>query len=324
LGIFKRNTKKKGLKKSQASRDPSLDDDLDSFTGIPVELFKKIKQIEIRTKGLVDSVFGGEYHSAFKGRGIEFREVRQYQIGDEIRSIDWNVSARTGETFVKVFEEEREQTLMMVVDISGSENFGTGKQFKREIAAEICAVIAFSAIKNNDKVGLLLFSDRVELYVPPKKGQTHVLRIIRELFAHKPQSKGTDVQIALDHVMRVLRRRSIVLLISDFLEADFARSMKLVANRHDTIAVHLYDPREESIPNVGLLEVTDAETGERQIIDTSKKSFQRLHSEAMMDRRMYLSGMFKQMKLGVIDVDISEDYVDPLTKFFRHRNKGRK
>ncbi len=325
MGIFSR-------KKSDQNADdrplsgsaPKEESDDTSFTGIPMSLFKKIRQIEIRTKGLVDSVFGGEYHSAFKGRGIEFREVRPYQIGDDIRSIDWNVSARTGDTFVKVFEEEREQTLMMVVDISGSENFGTDTQFKREVAAEICAVVAFSAIRNNDKVGLLLFSDQVELFVPPKKGQTHVLRLIRDLFAHKPISKATDMQIALDHIMRVLRRRSIVLLISDFLEADFARSLKLVANRHDTIAVHLFDPREESLPEIGLLEVTDAETGERTILDTNSKSFQRQHSEAVMDRRMYLSGMFRQMKLGVIEVNIGEDYVDPLTKFFRHRNKSKR
>ena len=290
---------------------------------IPRELFAKIKQIEIRTKGLVNEVFGGEYHSAFKGQGIEFSEVRPYQIGDEIRSIDWNVSARTGETYVKIFEEEREQTVVLVVDVSGSENFGTTSKFKKEIAAEICAIVGFSAIKNGDKVGLLLFSDVVELFVPPKKGRRHVLRMIRDLFAHKPASKGTDLSLALNHLLRVLRRHSIVLILSDFMDSGYETPLKMLARRHDVVGIHLLDPREQNIPDVGLLELTDAETGETVVIDTASTHARHLISENMYSQQMELAALLKRASVDRVEIRTDESYVEPLVSFFRRRNKRR-
>ncbi len=289
---------------------------------IPKELFKKIRRIEIRTKGLVNNVFGGEYHSAFKGRGIEFSEVRPYQIGDDIRSIDWNVSARTGETYVKVFEEEREQTLMLVVDVSGSEDFGSSTKFKREIAAEICGVIAFSAVSNNDKVGLLLVSDQIELFVPPKKGRKHVLRLLRDLFAHERQSSGTDLSVALNHVLHVINRRSIVLLISDFFDEGFVKPLRVVARRHDTIAVHLIDPREKELPPMGLVDLTDAETGETVVVDTSNRRARRLFAMHAGARQAATADLFKRIKMDYVPIQTDEGYVEPLIQFFRHRNKS--
>lgn len=288
---------------------------------IPKELFRKIRQIEIRTRGLVHDVFGGEYHSAFKGQGIEFSEVRPYQVGDDIRSIDWNVSARTGETFVKIFEEEREQTLMLLVDVSGSEDFGSRNKFKREIAAEICAVAAFSAIQNNDKVGLMLFSDRVELFVPPKKGRRHVLRLIRDLFAHRPASPGTDLSVALNHVLRVLRRRSIVLVISDFLDAGFERPMRAVARRHDTVAIHLVDPREVELPAVGLVDVTDPETGETVLFDTGSGAARRAFSGQARQRQEAIAALLRSIRVDRVPIRTDEGYVEPLVRFFRQRNR---
>lgn len=302
------------------SRDPPSTSDA---SVIPKELFKKIRHIEIRTKGLVNEMFGGEYHSAFKGRGMEFAEVRPYQIGDDIRTIDWNVSARSGETFVKVFEEEREQTVLLVVDISGSENFGSRVQFKREAAAEICAVIAFSAIQNNDKVGLLLFSDQVELFVPPKKGRRHVLRVIRDLFAHEPQSRGTDIGAALEHALHVLNRRSIILLISDFLDQQFEKPLRAIARRHDTIAVHLHDPREAELPAMGLVEFTDAETGEHRVIDTGSERARQIYANLARQRLDALNELFRRSRLDVIRIQTDQGYIDPLITFFRKRNRNR-
>lgn len=285
------------------------------------ELFKKIRQIEIRTKGLVEDVFGGEYHTAFKGQGIEFAEVRPYQFGDDIRSIDWNVTARTGETYIKKFEEEREQTLMLVVDISGSESFGSRYKFKREIAAEISAIISFSAIKNNDKVGLLLFSDQVELFVPPKKGRRHVLRLIRDLYAHEQQSYGTDIAVALNRIIHVLKRRSIVLLISDFFDESYERPLRTVASRHDTIAVYLHDPREQELPAVGLLDLTDAETGETITIDTNSLKTRKIYARDAADHRANTSELLRRCRVDQVFVQTDEGYVEPLIQFFRRRNK---
>ena len=290
---------------------------------IPKELFKKIRRIEIQTKGLVESIFGGEYHSAFKGRGMEFAEVRPYQYGDDIRFIDWNVSARTGDTFVKVFEEEREQTLMLVVDISGSGDFGSQTQFKREMAAEICAVIAFSAIQNNDKVGLMLFSDDVELLVPPKKGRRHVLRVIRDLFAHEPQSRGTNISKALEHLLRLLRRRSIVILISDFLDTQFERELRAVRQRHDTIAIQLFDPREDALPSVGLLELTDGETGETTVVDTGSAKVRSAFAKEAKFRHQELELLFRRLQLDAIRVRTDQGYLDPLIHFFKARHGRR-
>ena len=290
---------------------------------IPKELFTKIRQIEIRTKGLVNNVFGGEYHSAFKGQGIEFSEVRPYQIGDDIRSIDWNVSARTGETYVKIFEEEREQTVMLAVDISGSNSFGSRGKFKREIAAEICAVVAFSAIENSDKVGLLLFSDQIELFVPPKKGRRHVLSLIRDLFAHEETSRGTDVSQALEHLLRVLKRHAIVLVISDFMDEGFEKPLRALARRHDTVLVHLTDPRESALPAVGLLELTDAESGETMIVDTSNRMARERFARAAAERDRTLQDLFKRLQIDRVEIRSDEGYVDPLIRFFRQRNRRR-
>ncbi len=327
---------------------------------IPKELFKKIRRIEIRTKGLVNNVFGGEYHSAFKGRGIEFSEVRPYQYGDDIRSIDWNVSARTGETFVKIFEEEREQTLLLTVDISGSEDFGSRGKFKREVAAEICAILGFSAIKNNDKVGLLLFSDQVELFVPPKKGRRHVLRLIRDLFAHQPQSRGTDLSVALNHVLRVLHRRSIVLLVSDFLSSDppssaplrrpgnpsrwftrilgratpaapvpqadagsgFEKPLRMVARRHDTVAIEMRDLREEELPPLGLVDVTDPETSETLVVDTGSRRTRRAFARHAREQQAAVAELFRRARVDSVEIRTDEDYVEPLVRFFRQRARA--
>ena len=288
---------------------------------IPKELFKRIRQIEIRTKGLVSNIFGGEYHTAFKGTGMDFAEVRPYQFGDDVRNIDWNVSARYPETFIKVFEEEREQTVILAVDVSGSEDFASASAFKREIAAEICAVVAFSAIQNDDKVGLLLFSDQIELFVPPKKGRKHVLRLIRDLFAHERQSTGTDLKVALNHLVHVLHRRSIVMLMSDFMDEGFEPALRAVSRRHDTIAVHLTDPVESELPEVGLMEVTDAETGERVLIDTSSADVRDLYEQEARSRGLALTKMFRRLKVDTIPIVTDEGYVDPLIRFFRQRNR---
>ena len=285
------------------------------------ELFKKIRQIEIRTKGLVDDFFGGEYHSAFKGRGMEFAEVRQYQFGDDIRSIDWNVTARTGITHIKKFEEEREQTLLLVVDISGSKGFSSRYKFKSEIAAEISAILGFSAIRNNDKVGLMLFSDEVESFVPPKKGRQHVLRMIRDLYAHKQQSYGTNLSVALDRVLKVMKRRSIVLIISDFFDEGFQKPLQAVASRHDTIAVHLHDTREQKLPNVGLMDVTDPETGQTITIDTASQRARENYEQHARAHHQQTIDVLRRSRVDRIDVQTGESYVEPLIQFFRRRTK---
>lgn len=288
---------------------------------IPKELFKKIRQIEIRTKGLVSDIFGGEYHSAFKGQGMEFAEVRPYQFGDDIRSIDWNVSARYDDTFVKIFEEEREQTVMLAVDVSGSGEFGSVNKLKREIAAEICAVMAFSAIQNNDKVGLLLFSDQIELFVPPKKGRRHVLRVIRDLFAHETQSAGTHISCALEHMLHVLERRSIVLVISDFMDSGFETTLRMLARRHDTIAVHVSDPLEEVLPDAGLVDMIDPESGERITVDTSNFDVRESFEAISDQKRQELNRLFRRARVDRIPIQADEGYVDPLIQFFRNRHK---
>ena len=288
---------------------------------IPKELFKKIRRIEIRTKGLVNSFFGGEYHSAFKGRGMEFAEVRPYQIGDDIRAIDWNVSARTGEAYVKIFEEEREQTLLLMVDVSGSEDFGSRQRFKRELAAEICAVLAFSAIRNNDKVGLMLFSDQVELFVPPKKGRRHVLRLIRDLFAHEATSQRTDVGFALTRALHLLRRRSIVLVISDFMDHRFQKPLRTLGRRHDTVAIRLEDPREEELPPIGLVHLTDAETGQDVVLDTRNRTARHAFARHAAMRRIAIEDLLKRARIDHLAVGTDEDYVEPLVRFFRQRTR---
>jgi len=288
---------------------------------IPKELFATIRRLEIRTRGLVSNIFGGEYHSAFKGQGMEFAEVRPYQIGDDIRAIDWNVSARYDETYVKIFEEEREQTLMLLVDVSGSGDFGARGRFKRELAAELCAVLAFSAVQNNDKVGLVLFSDEIELFVPPKKGRKHVLRLVRDLFAHDIHSRRTDLTVALDHVVHVLHRRSIVLLLSDFMADGYESALRAVARRHDTVAFHLVDPVERDRPPVGLLELIDAETGEPMTVDAGAVGTRRAFADAAGALDRSVGEICRSLRVDRVSLRTDTDYVEPLVQFFRERNR---
>ncbi len=286
---------------------------------IPKELLKKIRRIEIRTSQMVNDVLAGQYHSAFKGRGIEFEEVREYRIGDDVRTIDWNVSARYGKPHVKVFREERELTILLMVDLSPSHAFGTQEQLKRELEAEICATLAFSAIRNNDKVGLICFTDRVERFLPPRKGLNHVLRVIRELLYLKPEGRGTNLAEAFDYLNRTTRRRCVVFLVSDFQAPQFEGPLRIARRRHDVIPITVVDRREIELPDVGLVELMDAETGERIVVDTSSKALRRrfsLGAAADMERR---EDMFRRMKIDSIHVRTGESFTEPLTRFFRAR-----
>jgi len=293
----------------------------DSAAQLTPELIKKIKRIEIRTRRLVNDSFAGEYHAVFKGRGMEFDEVRLYQAGDDVRSIDWKVTARTGQAFVKRYIEERELTVMMVVDLSASGQFGTVERFKRAIAAELGAVLSFAAITNNDKVGLLIFTDRVELYIPPRKGRRHVLRVIRDLLAFQPDGQGTNIKLALDTINLILKRKSIIFLISDFLaDADSYKKILQISNRrHDVIVVPLSDPGEQQLPNVGLMALEDAETGEIQWVDTGNRKWRRAFAERVKQLQMNRDRAFRKAKVDRIDVTTAEDYVTPLTGFFERR-----
>ena len=288
---------------------------------IPKEILKKVKRIEITTRGLVNDVFSGEYHSVFRGRGMEFAEVREYQIGDDIRTIDWNVTARQGHPFVKVFEEERELTVMLLVDVSSSGEFGTFEQMKGEIAAEICALLAFSAIKNNDKVGLIIFSDQVEKFVAPKKGKSHVLRVIREILYHEPQGTQTNIAEALEFLSRVTRRRSVVFLVSDFMSSGYEKALQIANKRHDIVSVTISDPREIDLPNVGFIELEDAETGETFLVDTSsldvRKEFAAATNTAVIEREK----LFRSLNVDYIDIRTDQSYIEPLIRFFRMRAK---
>jgi uncharacterized protein (DUF58 family) len=286
---------------------------------IPLEILKKVRRVEITTRGLVNEVFSGEYHSVFKGRGMNFVEVREYQYGDDIRSIDWNVTARTGHPFVKVFEEERELTVMLVVDASASGDFGTRERMKGEVAVEICALLAFSAIKNNDKVGLIIFSDRIEKFVPPRKGRSHVLRVLRELFYHRPEGRGTDIQGALEYLSHVIKRRAVVFLVSDFKAPSFEKPLAVVGRRHDLIAVHLEDGRETSLPPLGFMEFEDAETGELHTVNTADRRFRTEFEERAVRSRTALARTFRHSRVDVIDIQTDEPYVQPLMRFFKER-----
>ena len=287
------------------------------------ELIKRIRRIEIRTRRLVNDSFAGEYHAIFKGRGMEFDEVRPYQPGDEVRTIDWNVTARTGEIFVKRYVEERELTVMLLFDASASGQFGTVNRFKREIAAELGAVLAFSAISNNDKVGLIAFTDQIELFISPRKGRRHVLRLIRDLLAFEPAGHGTDLKLALNTINRTLKRRSIVFLISDFLTPpESYRSILQVSNRrHDVIAVTLSDPRESELPNVGLLTLEDAETQQVQWVDTSSRGWRETFTERVNELHTGRERAFRKSKVDRINITTDADYVTPLTSFFEKRAK---
>ncbi len=285
------------------------------------EILKKVKQIEIRTRGLVDNFFGGEYHSSFKGRGMTFSEVREYLPGDDVRLIDWNVTARSGNPFIKVFEEERELTVMMVVDISSSGSFGTENYQKREIGAEIASVLGFSAIKNNDKVGLVLFSDTVVKYIPPKKGKSHILRVIRELLYAKSDGRGTSIRKALDFVSKVSKRKSVVFLLSDFIDKNYWDSLKVTNRKHDFIGIKISDPYEMDFPSIGMFKVEDSETGDQFWVDTSNHIELQKMNELNRKNNDEFFNKSKKNGIDIISISTSSDYVDPLMKFFKKRGK---
>ena len=288
---------------------------------IPTEILKKVKRIELRTRNLVNTIFAGEYHSVFKGRGIAFAEVREYQPGDDVRTIDWNVTARMDDPFVKVFDEERELTVILMVDASASGDFGTVSQMKGEIGAEICALLAFSAIQNNDRVGLIIFTDEVELFIPPKKGKKHVLRVIRELLYFQPSGRSTNIDAALEYLNRVTYRRSVVFLVSDFFASDYEKALRVANRRHDLIAIALEDPREYDLPAIGIVELEDAETGEGIMVDFGnvavRDAFQKLTRKERADRE----ALFQRMGLDAVNISTQGAYHEPLMQFFRMRAK---
>ena len=284
------------------------------------ELLKKVRKIEIKTRRLSDHIFGGEYHSTFKGRGMTFSEVRQYQFGDDVRNIDWNVTARYNEPFVKVFEEERELTMMLMVDISGSEFFGTDEQFKNEIVTEIAATLAFSATQNNDKIGLILFSDEIELYIPPKKGRSHVLRIIRELIEFKPKSKLTNISEALKFLSNVMKKKAIVFMLSDFISDDkYKQNLKIAAGRHDITGIRVFDKHEESIPNLGMVQMQDEESGELVLVNTASKIVRNNYSKYYHEKVDFFKDTFTKSGSGTIDCRVDESYVKKLLGYFKRR-----
>jgi uncharacterized protein (DUF58 family) len=291
---------------------------------IPRDIFTKVRQIEIRTNREVTDVLGGQYHSVFKGRGMEFEEVREYLPGDEVRSIDWNVTARFGHPFIKKFREERELTVMLVVDVSASGQFGSGRQTKNELAAELSAVLAFSAIRNNDKVGLIMFSDQIEKFVPPKKGRRHVLRVVREILAFQPRGRGTDLSLALDYLNRVQSRPAVTFVVSDFQvtdEVSVRKKLGVTSQRHDVIALSLRDPREEELPAVGLVELRDAETGERALVDTYDRKVREEFAARAKSRLEGLRRLLRSASVDQVEIRSDADYVLPLIQFFRMRER---
>ena len=284
------------------------------------ELLKKVRKIEIKTRRLSDHIFSGEYHTSFKGRGMTFSEVRQYQYGDDIRAIDWNVTARYNEAHVKVFEEERELTMMLMVDISGSESFGTKSQLKSEIVTEIAATMAFSATQNNDKIGLILFTDQIELYIPPKKGKPHVLRIIRELIEFKPKSNATDISQALKFLSGTQKKKAIVFMISDFIaDDDYEKTLKIASKKHDITGVRVYDVREEKMTNIGLVAMQDAETGDTQWINTNSKTVRLQYEKYYNEKVTYFKDIFSKCGSGVVNTRVDESYVTKLLGYFKSR-----
>jgi len=283
------------------------------------ELIKKIRKIEIRTRRLSSNVFSGEYHSAFKGKGMAFSEVREYQFGDEIRSIDWNVTSRFNHPYVKVFEEERELTVVLLVDVSASGKFGAFSQYKKDLITELCAVISFASLQNNDKIGVIFFSDRIEKFIPPKKGRSHVLRIISELLNFKPQGKNTDISIALKYTLNVIKKRAIVFLLSDFLDRDYSEPLKIAGKKHDTIAIQVYDKREAELPEAGLIYSQDAETGNLIVTDTSSKKVRSEYSAWWERKQEDLNELLKRNNIDLIRLATDESYISPLMNFFKKR-----
>lgn len=285
------------------------------------ELLKRVRQIEIKTRGLSSNIFAGQYHSAFKGRGMAFSEVREYQYGDDVRDIDWNVTARFGKPFVKVFEEERELTVMLLVDVSNSLDFGTVRQFKREMLTEIAATIAFSAIQNNDKIGVIFFSDRIEKFIPPKKGRKHILYIIRELIDFQPESQRTNVQCAIEYLTNILKKRCTAFMLSDFIDDhDYQNALTIANRKHDVVAVQVYDRRLEELPDVGLMKVRDAETGHEQWIDTSSRRLRAVHHAWWVERQQKLNDIFTRSNVDAVSVRTDQDYVRALQTLFAKRN----
>ena len=284
------------------------------------EILKKVRRIEIKTRGLSSNIFAGEYHSAFKGRGMTFSEVREYQYGDDIRDIEWNVTARFGKPYIKVFEEERELTVMLLVDVSGSLDFGSVKQFKRDMVTEIAATLAFSAIQNNDKIGVIFFSDKIEKFIPPKKGRKHILYIIRELLEYKPESQQTNIAFALEYLTRALKRRCIAFMLSDFIDQhSFQKPLSIASHKHDVVAIQVYDKRVAELPDVGLLKVHDAETGQEQIIDTSSRAVREAQAKWWKQQTMRLKDTFSRSKVDAVSVRTDQDYVSVLRSLFANR-----
>ncbi|SHI92848.1 DUF58 domain-containing protein [Aquimarina spongiae] len=283
------------------------------------ELLKKVRKIEIKTRRLSDHIFGGEYHSTFKGRGMTFSEVRQYQFGDDVRNIDWNVTARYNEPYVKVFEEERELTMMLMVDVSGSQLFGTQQQFKKEIITEIAATLAFSATQNNDKIGLILFTDEIELFIPPKKGRSHVLRIIRELLEFEPKSKKTNITEALKFLSNVMKKKAIVFILSDFVADEYQQTLKIVSGKHDVTGIRVYDRYEEEIPNLGMVQMEDEETGELLLVNTGSKKIRQNYSKYYNEQINYFKDSFNRSGAGSLSSRIDESYVKKLLGYFKRR-----
>jgi len=283
------------------------------------ELLKKVRKIEIKTRGLSSNIFAGQYHSAFKGRGMAFSEVREYQFGDDIRNIDWNVTARFNHPFIKVFEEERELTVMLVIDVSGSRNFGTVMRTKRELITEIAAVLSFSAIQNNDKIGAILFSNKVEKFIPPKKGRTHILRIIRELLEFEPEHKTTDISEALRYLTNAIKKKSISFLISDFISPNFEDAIRIASRKHDLIALQVYDQREVEIPPLGLIKLQDAETGIWKWVDTSDKITRKAYQDWWLKRQQQLKQIFRKSGVDNASIRTNEDYIKPLINIFKNR-----
>lgn len=283
------------------------------------ELLKKVRKIEIKTRRLSDHVFGGEYHSTFKGRGMTFSEVRQYQFGDDVRNIDWNVTARYNEPFVKVFEEERELTMMLMVDVSGSKFFGTKNQFKNEIVTEIAATLAFSALQNNDKIGLILFTDQIELFIPPKKGKSHVLRIIRELLEFEPQSTRTDIAQALKYMANVMKKKAIVFVLSDFITKEYSDTLKIVSGKHDVTGIRIYDEKEEHIPNLGMVQMQDEETGESLLVHTGSKKLRNQYHAFYQECVDEFIDAFRKSGAGSMACRVDESYVKKLLGYFKRR-----
>ena len=286
---------------------------------IPAEILKKVRLIEIKTRHIVNNIFGGEYHSAFKGMGMEFAEVREYYPGDDIRAIDWNVTARTGKPFIKKYDEERELTVMLIVDVSASGFFGTGESLKSDIMIELASILSFSAIKNNDKVGLLLFSDKIEEFIPPKKGKSHVLRVIREMIYHKAKDRKTDISIALEHIQKVLKRKSIIFLLSDFWDDSYQQTMKLINKKHDLINIQILDKTEIAIPKLGMVKFHDAETQKSVWIDTNNKQVQNISTKYIQNKNKVIKEFCKKNNIDFILIDTAEGYLNPLEQFFSAR-----